>query len=173
MTRLVLLATLLGGCARERACKSGTLLVGVAFDAATANTNSLEVTTTVEGVGSAGQTLPHTRGVNLGTIEVVFNSGYPTGKLVTVSIVASDNGVPVGSGMGQRRLAAGCDRLSLSLVAGALPDGGVDGFVLRQGLIATMGQPQSAAPYILKDDGFELGARSCVGALCCSGGITP
>src|ERR1700684_3728795 len=88
------LATLAGGCGGDtRACKKGTLLVEVTL-AEAADALDISITT------GAGQPITKQTalksGTTKGTIEVDFPSGYPTGQMVTVSIVASLAGVAVG-----------------------------------------------------------------------------
>jgi len=170
--RLVVWALLLFGCERERYCKPGTLLVDVTLTGAAVGAGSLEVITTVDG-RSVTRSVNHTAGSVRGTIEVDFTT-YPVGRPVMVTVNATGPGGVVGSGNNSKLVAAGCDRLSL--VVGVV-DGGMDAaggaVVLRQGQVGTLGAPQTVAGYVLKEDGFELQGRSCVGALCCTGGITP
>ncbi len=114
-TVVTLAALALGaaGCGSTNACKSGTLLVTLTFDAATAVATQLVVDVSVPGVSPRQHQLDHQAGMTTGTIEIDFPNGYTAGQTVQVTVTASTAGGTVGSATGSVMLASGCSTLAL------------------------------------------------------------
>jgi hypothetical protein len=114
-TVVALAALALGatGCGSTNACKSGTLLVTLTFDAATAAATQLEVDVSASGTSPREHQLDHQAGMTTGTIEIDFPDGYVAGQIVQVTVTASTSGGAVGSATAEVTLASGCSTLAL------------------------------------------------------------
>jgi hypothetical protein len=115
---LLALAILGYGCQTNR-CRNQTLLVSVTLDAKSAAADHLEVDVSVAG-SVRHSALAHTPGSTSGTIEVRFPSGYPSGKSVVITIVATRNGETLGSAMEMLMLQAGCATTTLTVMSGGV-----------------------------------------------------
>jgi hypothetical protein len=120
---LLACALLVAGCGGTARCKPGTLLLSLSFTGGAASANTIDVTVSVDGMGSMTTTLPLRAGPPDGTIEIDFAPSYPAGHLATVSVVARVDTTIVGAGSTDVTLAAGCSATSLTV--GAASDLGV------------------------------------------------
>jgi hypothetical protein len=115
-TIVALAALALGAasCGSTNACKSGTLLVTLTFDSATAAATQLVVDVSSPGASSRQHQLDHQAGMTTGTIEIDFPDGYTAGQTVQVTVTASSSGgAAIGSATGSVTLASGCSTLTL------------------------------------------------------------
>jgi hypothetical protein len=109
----LLLFLALAGCAKDNACKSGTLLLDLTLDAESSQADTLEVTAVLpSGTLHAGGMLP--KGTLSGTLELEFPD-YPAGKMVQITIDAKLGGITVGQGSQPYMLDAGCSRRSFTI----------------------------------------------------------
>jgi hypothetical protein len=114
-TVVALAALALGatGCGSTNACKSGTLLVTLTFDPATAAATQLVVDVSSPGTSSRQHQLDHQAGMTTGTLEIDFPDGYVAGQTVQITVTASTSGAAIGSATGSVTLASGCSTLTL------------------------------------------------------------
>jgi hypothetical protein len=114
-TALVLTAVA-GGCATKD-CRDNTILLALSFDSASAQADHLSISVTI--AGGTSQTGSSARGPmgSSGTLEIVFGSGYPAGKSVTVTVTAQQAGATVGMGSASTTLSGKCARLPLAVTA--------------------------------------------------------
>ena len=115
-TIVALAALALGAtsCGSTNACKSGTLLVTLTFDPATAAATQLVVDVSAPGAPARQHQLDHQAGMATGTIEIDFPDGYAAGQTVQVTVTASSSGgAAIGSATGSVTLASGCSTLTL------------------------------------------------------------
>jgi hypothetical protein len=122
---LLLASSLVAGCATKR-CADGTLLVSVSLDATSGAADTLAVDIGIDGT-STTNTVKHTPSSSSGTIIVQFPHGYPSGKSVTITVIASAAGSVVGAGATQLTPASGCDVATVSVTAGGVDGGAGDG----------------------------------------------
>jgi hypothetical protein len=112
------------GCSSTRACNPDTVFVTVTFNDATKNADTLQVNVNIDGGTTKTTTLPHKPGETSGSVEVFFPGGYPTGKKVSVTIVALAGQAPLGSATAiSDALPAGCTTLAVKF-GGSTSDGG-------------------------------------------------
>ena len=83
---LAALALGVAGCGSTNTCKSGTLLVTLTFDAATATATQLVVDVSAPGASPRQHQLDHQAGMTTGTIEIDFPDGYAAGQTVQVTV---------------------------------------------------------------------------------------
>lgn len=100
-----------GGCGPTRRCTAGTLFVDATLDAPA---DQIVVHVTVDGDATITSYGVLDGKATHGTLEVTFPHGYPSGRWVTVEIVATA-GTRVSSGSRRRLLGAGCDTLALDV----------------------------------------------------------
>jgi hypothetical protein len=128
-TVVALAALALGatGCGNTNACKSGTLLVTLTFDPATAAATQLVVEVSAPGASPRQHQLDHQAGMTTGTIEIDFPDGYAAGETVQVTVTASSSGgSAIGSATSSVTLASGCSTLTLHF-GGSDAGGGTGG----------------------------------------------
>jgi len=102
------------GCSSTRACNPDTLFVTVTFNDATKNADTLQVNVNIDGGTTKTTMLTHKPGDTSGSVEVYFPTGYPKGKMVSVTIVALDGQATVGSATAMSdALPDGCATLSI------------------------------------------------------------
>src|SRR5262245_20775934 len=84
----------------------------------------IDVNVTVQGGMPTTTTLAHKKGDATGSVEVYFPNGYPTGKVVNVTVVARNGQTTLGSASGHTAaLPAGCASLEVKF-GGGNSDGG-------------------------------------------------
>jgi hypothetical protein len=115
---LALALLLAGGCETTRPCRSLTLLVTIALDAASAGADQLEVDVSLDGVLSKTNAVSHTPGDAMGTFEIDFPSGYPAGHVAGVEVRATAAGAPVGDGVASLALPDDCGTLEVDVHGG-------------------------------------------------------
>ena len=120
-------ALLLAGCTSTARCKPGTLFLSLSFSGSAASATSIDVTVSVDNMGSMLTTLPVRAGSPDGTIEIDFAPGYPAGHMADVLVVARAGGAIVGEGSASVMLDAGCSASTLTVSAGAIDLGVTDG----------------------------------------------
>ncbi|HEY2745851.1 MAG TPA: hypothetical protein VGL86_14545, partial [Polyangia bacterium] len=98
-------------------CHSGTLVVAVTLDDASAAADSFDVTLSIDGVVSAQSTVAHATGAGSGNLVVTFPHGYPRGHTIGIEVDALVAGVVVGKGSASQPLAADCEVAPLSVAA--------------------------------------------------------
>jgi hypothetical protein len=126
MGMLAFFAWATAGCGQVRACKTGTLLLEVAFDADAAAADTLTIALALDS-GTLNAQGAHTPGQTHGTIELDFAGAYPAGKTVTLMLTASVRGAVVGRGsVGPVTLASRCAPLRVGVSAGGTIGGGED-----------------------------------------------
>jgi hypothetical protein len=121
------LSLLSGGCGSTKPCKTGTLFVTVLLDAATRSGDQVSIQLTTEGQPARQSLFDHRPGAPDGTIEIDFPEGYPAGKHVDLRIVIEQAGAPIGAGVAALNLGDGCSAAMVSVSAGVVDGGGVDG----------------------------------------------
>ena len=114
---LAALLVVLPACTIVGRCKSGTLLVRVSLDAASAAASQLLVSITVGDGAPVTTTVAHATGAGSGTIEVDFQAGYPTGQPITIFIAAVDGGAQVGSNQVTVTASPTCATTTLGITA--------------------------------------------------------
>ena len=146
---VALVATLaLGaGCVKTRACKAGTALATLTFDATSAAADTLTFAVTIGSTTLSGHAA-HTPGSNEGTVEFDFPNGYPSGQPMSITLTASASatGQTLGTANADMPLSAGCTSLRLDVTAsGGASDLGGDlaGVEMMPPLVA---QPRLIAP---------------------------
>jgi hypothetical protein len=100
-----------------RKCKDKTAHVTLNFDSASSAADTLDITLSVDGAQEQslhGQ--KRTAGASTTTMEVDFDNGYPTGKSIEITIVASLDGMIIGSGHLADQLDSGCSAFSIPIV---------------------------------------------------------
>jgi hypothetical protein len=116
------LATLAAGCTVKDPCASGTVLVSLTLDGATAQADELVVDVAIDGGDAHESTLAHTSGGATGNVVVKFPSGYPHGHSVAVEVIALAAGVELGRTNSAVTLGDSCETLALTLEPGASGD---------------------------------------------------
>jgi hypothetical protein len=106
--RASFLCLALVACTTHAPCKSGTLVVTLDLDVASAEADSLTLDLLLDDGARDSQSVTHQIGVVQETIEVDFQNGYPAGHTLTITASATSNGAVVGSGSHAQVLAAGC-----------------------------------------------------------------
>jgi hypothetical protein len=130
MTRALLLSALcVFGCAKStRQCKSGTAFLTIHFDAASAQADQLQVILSLDGMTQMSSV--HRGPGATSTVEVDFDKGYPAGKSLDITVVASSGSMEIGRGHLVMPLSPGCSALSLDVMGESFDlratDGGED-----------------------------------------------
>lgn len=102
-------------------CKRGTLFVNVTLSGAAIDADQLDVAIALDGGAAKHSLLSHTAGKQMGGVQVDFPQGYPTGKSITITIVALKSGATLATGSDTKPLTGACTSVALAL-AGAEPD---------------------------------------------------
>ncbi|HVR01728.1 MAG TPA: hypothetical protein VMT47_06330, partial [Polyangia bacterium] len=110
-TRVAALAAvaLLGDCTKKEACRPGTVLLTLTFDAAAMAETSVDITTTVSGGAPTKAPVSHATDRSQMTVEIDLMS-YPAGAMYTVSAAAGSFADSKTS-----TLQPGCSQLLLAL----------------------------------------------------------
>src|SRR5262249_10784727 len=119
---IVAAAALAGTTGCERSCKPDTLYLQIALGYSK-GADPLD-----GGCIVAGSTAKHTTrmispSASTGTLEIEFPSGYPEGKRVDLTLVASKNGTSIGATSANLTLASGCTRASIAFPGGNVTSG--------------------------------------------------
>lgn len=109
-------AVLLLSCGQTRPCKEGTALVAVTLEGDAVQAASLRLRLDPAAASSVTGTVAHEPGKGGGTIEVVFDGGYPADQRVRVSVTALDaRGAIIAVATTEQQLTAGCSRLEITV----------------------------------------------------------
>ncbi len=149
MRAAIAIALLVAGCG-TRPCRDGTVFLTIAYDAASAAADHVELHVTV-GSASLVTTVPHDPGAATGTVEIDFANGYPSGK-IGIFLSARQGGIIIGTGTLEAPLAPGCSALSAVVTASGGSDGGTTQDLTFSDLVATV--PDAPPSGIALDPGF-------------------
>jgi hypothetical protein len=135
------------GCSSTRACNPDTLFVTVTFNDATKNADTLQVNVNIDGGTTKTTMLTHKPGDTSGSVEVYFPTGYPKGKMVSVTIVALDGQATVGSATAiSDALPDGCATLSIKFGGSSGTAGSGGGGVAAAPAAAMPARADAVAP---------------------------
>lgn len=138
-------------------CREGTIRINLTLLGQSAEADTLDVLVELQGImrrGSAG----HTPGIGMGSLEITFPSGYPSGN-VEIMVTARQGDAVLGSGSTRGSLSAECSRMAVT----------VEPKTDSADLAAVAPDQASAVPDLLSaDGGMLLGSCSAQGTLRCN-----
>jgi hypothetical protein len=167
---LVVAAMALVGCSSVRKCVDKTVLVTLTVDAAARAADRFGFDVSIDGGAPVHSDVGYS-GAASGTLQIEFPSGYPSGKLVQVSVQATRGGAPIGAGSGSLRIAHGCELLSVAVAPlnGAGDLAGLDAAAPSNDLALADAQPRDF--YGIDLIGVEAGSCVATGPEQCFNGI--
>jgi hypothetical protein len=127
---LIALAALTAGCG-TKACKDGTLLLSLSFDAASSSADGvlLQIVTPTGTLNGASAISSAASGS--GSLEVDFSGSYPAGASVTINVTATHAGTGIGTGSAMTMLSGSCAAIPIAITGAGGPldlsMGGSDG----------------------------------------------